>query len=183
MEPSRTRQFTIRQFMVVVAVAACLLAFPRLVAALEPLAAASLAMLLAALVLLHVLVGQVFGWPCPVCSRWALRRLARHRWYYRCSACRARLKRIRFGPWLDAYSPEDAWRYKKPTDAGTWKGFEVPGNLAGSTSGRLLEQKRSTPVLDEKKRRPPYPPEPNPRLEEAKLKVRKFLKHMHEMDE
>ena len=95
--------------------------------------------LLAGFFLLHFLVGEFVGYPCPACSRWALRRLARHRHYYRCSACGARLKRYGLGPWLDATGPQDAARYRKPTDAGTWKGYEPPGRLDDSTSGHLLE--------------------------------------------
>ena len=94
--------------------------------------------LLTAFVLLNMLVEMVFGKLCPSCSRWTLRRLARHRRYYRCSACGGRIKWFRLGPWLDASGPEDAARYRKRTEAGTWKGFAAPKDLEATTSGRLL---------------------------------------------
>jgi hypothetical protein len=134
MQSPRNPRFTIRQFMIVIAVAALVLALPRMVEAQEPFLAC-LAALPTILVFLHYVIEQIFGSPCPVCSRWALRQLARHRRYYRCTACRARLKRYWFGPWLDASGPEDAARYRKPTDAGTWTGFAVSEHLDDSTSG------------------------------------------------
>jgi hypothetical protein len=105
----------------------------------------------------------------------------RHRRYYRCTACRARVKRYWFGPWLDASGPEDAARYRKPTDAGTWTEFAVSEHLDNSTSGQLLKNKRSGPQPDDKARRPIYTPKPNPRLEEARAKVRGFFERLNQI--
>jgi hypothetical protein len=91
------------------------------------------------------------------------------------------VKRFWFGPWLDASGPDDEARYRKPTDAGKWTGFAVPEQLEGTTSGHLLQNKRSGPQLDEKKaRRPVYQPEPSPRLDRARMKFRKFFEHLNE---
>jgi hypothetical protein len=137
---------------------------------------------LMALVLLNLLVKMLLGNPCPACSRWALRQLARHPHYYFCIACRARFKRIGFGPWRDASGPDDAAWYAKRTDAGIWKGFAVPEKCDGSTSGLLLRSKRSRDLPNEARRRP------HQRIagrwrEDASRKVRKFLRHLHEMDD
>jgi hypothetical protein len=180
MQSPRSPRFTIRQFMIVIAVAACLLALPRSMTSQEPFLAC-LAAVPTILLLLHALIEQTFGAPCPVCSRWALRRLARHRRYYRCTACRARVKRYWFGPWLDASGPEDAARYRKPTDAGTWTEFAVSEHLDDSTGGQLLKNKRSGHPPDEKARRPVYKPEPSPRLEEARAKVRDFFERLNQI--
>jgi hypothetical protein len=139
----KRRQFSIARVMIAIAGLAVVLAMPRLATSPADLLARCLMALLVGFFLLHFLTGEFVGYPCPVCSRWALRRLARHRRYYRCSACGARLKRYWLGPWLDATGHQDAAKYRKPTDAGTWKGYEPPGRLDDSTSGHLLENKRS----------------------------------------
>jgi hypothetical protein len=182
MQPPRTPRYAIGQVMVAIAVLASLLAVPRLVHSPERLVMAAVVGMLTTLALLDVLVEMACGQPCPACSRWALRRLARHRHYYRCSACRARFKRFGCGPWLDASGPEDAARYRRPTEAGTWKGYAAPEELDGSASGHLLRSKRSRDLLAEARRRPPRPGA-SPWLEEAKRKVRKFLKNWQEMEE
>jgi hypothetical protein len=180
MQSPRNPRFTIRQFMIVIAGAALLLALPRMVEAQEPFLAC-LAALPTILVLLHYVIEQIFGAPCPVCSRWALRRLVRHRRYYRCTECRARVKRFWFGPWLDASGPDDAVRYRRPSDAGTWTEFAVSEHPDDSTSGQLLKNKRSGHPTDEKARRPIYKPEPSPRLEEARARVRGFFDRLNEI--
>ena len=70
MQSPRNPRFTIRQFMIVIAGAALLLALPRMVEAQEPFLAC-LAAMPTILVLLHYVIEQIFGAPCPVCSRWA----------------------------------------------------------------------------------------------------------------
>jgi hypothetical protein len=132
--------------------------------------------------LVLLLLDMALGNRCPACSRWALRRLARHPRYYCCSACRERFKRFGFGPWLDASGPDDAARYRKPTDAGIWKGFAVPEQLDRSTSGALLQNKRAMDLPREARRRQ-YQPSAERPLEEARRKVRKFLKHLKEIEE
>src|SRR4029077_7142045 len=153
-----------------------LLAVPRLVNSPERLVMVAVVGVLTTFVLLDVLVEMAFGKLCPGCSRRALRRLARHPNYYRCSACRARFKRFGFGPWLDASGPEDADRYRSPTEAGIWKGYAAPEKLDSSTSGHLLRNKRSRDLLAEVKRRPPRPGAGRWR-KEAERKIRKFLKN------
>jgi hypothetical protein len=177
MQPPR---FTIGRVMVWVAAVAFLLAIPRLVTSPELLVTLAIVGMLAALVLLNGLAGMVFGLRCPACSRRTLRRLARHRHYYRCAACRVRLKRFGYGPWLDASGPEDTARYRKPTEAGSWKGFEAPEELDGTTSGRLLRNKRSRGGPAEEPR-PTTPPGPGRRLEEAKRKLRSVLNEWRDL--
>ena len=104
----RSSRFTIGQVMVGIAVFASLLAVPRLAVSPDRIVMVCLVGLLTVLVLLNMLVEMVFGKLCPSCSRWTLRRLARHRRYYRCSACGGRFKWFGLGPWLDASGPEDA---------------------------------------------------------------------------
>ena len=79
----RSSRFTIGQVMVVIAVCAGLLAVPRLAVSPDRIVMVCLVGLLTLLVLLNMLIEMVFGKPCPACSRWTLRRLARHRRYYR----------------------------------------------------------------------------------------------------
>ena len=136
-------RFTIGQVMLVIAVFAGVLAVPRVADSSDRIVLFCVVGLLAVLVLINMLVEMVFGKQCPACSRWTLRRLARHPRYYRCSACRGRFKRFARGPWLDASGPEDAARYRKPTEAGIWKGFAVPKDLGTTTSSRLLLTKRT----------------------------------------
>ena len=144
MRRSSSSRFTIGQAMVAIAILASLLAVPQLVASPHGIVMVCLVGLLTAdLAVLHVLVESVIGLPCPSCGRWTLRRLARHRRFYRCSACRGRFKRFGLGPWLDASGPEDSARFRKPTNAGTWKGFAIPEDLGGTTSGELLRNKRT----------------------------------------
>src|SRR4051794_38017439 len=119
MRRSSASRSTIGQAMVAIAVLASLLAVPQLVVSPDRVVMVSLVGLLTALAVLHVLVESIIGLPCPSCGRWSLRRLARHRRFYRCSACRGRFKRFGLGPWLDASGPEDSARFRKPTDAGT----------------------------------------------------------------
>jgi hypothetical protein len=180
MQPAGAARFTIGQVMVGIAVLASLLAVPRLVLSPDRIVMVCLVGLLTALVVLNVLAEMVFGMPCPSCSRWTLHRLARHPCYYRCSSCRGRFKRYGFGPWLDASGPEDAARFRKPTDAGTWKGFAAPKDLAGTTSGELLEKKR-TLDLPEVVKRQSHQPGRRRHLEAATRKVRKALTQMREV--
>jgi hypothetical protein len=79
----RSSLFTIGQVMVGIAVFASLLAVPRLAVSPDRIVMVCLVGLLTVLVLLNMLVEMVFGKLCPSCSRWTLRRLARHRRYYR----------------------------------------------------------------------------------------------------
>jgi len=78
----RSSLFTIGQVMVGIAVFASLLAVPRLAVSPDRIVMVCLVGLLTVLVLLNMLVEMVFGKLCPSCSRWTLRRLARHRRYY-----------------------------------------------------------------------------------------------------
>jgi hypothetical protein len=155
MRSPRTSRITIGQVMVVIAVIACLLTFPRLVGSREVVVLGGLAWAVGVFALLNLLVGTLIGIPCPSCTRWSLRRLVRHRNYYRCTACRARFKRFGFGPFLDASGSEDAGRYRKPTVAGLWIGFKPPddADLARSTSGLLLRHKRLHDPVKESRRR------------------------------
>jgi hypothetical protein len=167
-----------------IAIFASLLAIPQLVNSPDRLVGfflVGVSGVLTTLVVLNRLVDLVLGKSCPACSRGTLRRLARHRHYYRCSACRARFKRFGHGPWLDASGPDDAARYRKPTEAGIWKGFAVPEKLDGSTSGLLLQNKRSRDLPGEVKRRPRQP-SAGRRLEQAARKARKYLMRLHDME-
>jgi hypothetical protein len=179
MKPTDRPRYSIGQIMVVTAVVAGVLALPRLINSPDRLLSFCFLGLLATAILLNAAIEVVLGKVCPTCSRRALRRLARHRHYYRCSECRARYKRFGFGRWLDASGPEDAARFGKPTDAGIWKGFAVPKDLKGSNSGVLLGSKRSRDLLDEVKQHPPKR-DSGRRLGEAERKVREFLRRRHE---
>ena len=145
-------RYTIGQVMIAIAVLASLLAAPQLVMSPDRVVMVCLVGLLTALAALHISVETVVGRACPACGRWALRRMLRHRHYYRCTACRGRFKRFGFGPWLDASAPEDAGRYRRPTEAGTWKGFISPNDLSKTTSGALLHSKRSRDLTEIVKR-------------------------------
>jgi ribosomal protein L37AE/L43A len=182
MPSPRTRRHTIGQLMTVIAVLAGLLAVPRLVRSPDRLVGVAVLGILVTFALSDVLVAMVFGRACPSCSRRELRRLARNRHYYRCSACRARFKRFGYGPWLDASGAEDADRYRGRAEAGTWKGYAAPEELEGSTSGQLLRGKRSRDPLGEVRRSPPRLGAGR-RLEEAARKVRKFLKNRQAVEE
>src|SRR4051794_36752303 len=176
----KRRQFSISRAMTAIAGFAVVLAMPRLATSPADLVARCLMALLAGSFLLHLLVGEFVGYPCPVCSRWALRRLARHRHYYRCSDCGARLKRYGLGPWLDATGQQDAAKYRKPTDAGTWKGYEPPGQLDDSTSGHLLEIKRSQGRAGQEIWHAPSTGSAR-RIEDAGRKVRSALLRLREI--
>jgi hypothetical protein len=177
-------RYTIGQLMLMIAAAGGVLAISRRIQSPTHPIALGILGLLGTVALLYAAIGAIIGGVCPTCSRRTLRRLARHRHYYRCSACRARFKRFGSGPWLDASGPEDAARYRKPTDAGIWKGFSVPTakDLKGSNSGVLLGSKRSRDPLDVVKQYPPRR-DPGRRLEQAERKVRAFLKRRHEEPE
>lgn len=182
MQPIRQPRFTIGRFMIWIAALAAMLAIPRLIRSPDrPILFCSVGVL-ATVCLLNALIDACLGGPCPLCGRLSLRRLARHRHYYRCVACRAQLKRFGFGPWLDASGPEDAARYRKPSGAGVWKGFDIPRDLKGSSSGVLLGSKRSRDLLEEVKQHPPRPSAARP-LEEAQRKVRDFLLRRRDMEE
>ena len=178
----RSSRFTIGQVMVGTAVFASLLAVPRLAVSPDRIVMVCLVGLLTVLALLNMLVEMVFGKPCPSCSRWTLRRLARHPRYYRCSACGGRFKWFGLGPWLDASGPEDAARYRKRTEAGTWKGFAAPKDLGATTSGRLLQSKRTRDLPGELKHQP-HPPTRQQRLDDAERKARNALNHLRDLRE
>ncbi len=176
---ARAPRYTIGQIMLVIAVLAASLALPRLMNSPDRLVVSCIVVVLAALVMINKLIEVVGGKPCPACSRRALRRLARHRHYYRCLECRAQLKRFGFGPWIDASGPEDASRYRRPSEAGVWKEYAVPESLEGSSSGLLLRSKRSGELLGEVQP-PPRTVGDRRRLEEAERKVRRFLERCHD---
>jgi hypothetical protein len=166
--------------MAVIAVIAAAMVMPRLVSSPEDAVARCLMALILGFLLLHTSVGAIFGYPCPACSRWALRRLARHRHYYRCSACRARLKRYGFGPWQDASGPKDAAMYCGGANAGTWMGFEWPAEPGDSTSGHLLADRRSRGGPGEGLWHAPAPGSAR-RSEEARRKVRAALENLRQI--
>jgi len=176
----RSSRFTIGQVMLGIAVFASLLAVPRLAVSPERIVMVCLVGLLTLIVLLNMLVEMVFGKPCPACSRWTLRRLARHCRYYRCSACGGRFKWFGLGPWRDASGPEDEVKYRKWTEAGTWKGFVAPDDLGASTSGRLLQSKRTRDLPGELKHQP-HPPTRRQRLDAAEQKARAALDHLRDL--
>jgi hypothetical protein len=181
--PSTSRpRYTIGQLMAVIAVTAIVLALPRLIRSPDVLVIQCLAGVLTTLAVIHASIEVIFGKVCPSCSNRALRRLARHPGYYRCMACRARLKRFGFGPWLDASGPGDAARYGRRSEAGVWKTFDAPRDLKGSISGALLGSKRSRDLIDELKQHP-HRPDSGRRLEAAEEKVRAFLRRRREMEE
>ena len=86
------------------------------------------------------------------------------------------------GPWLDASGPEDAARYRKRTEAGTWKGFAAPKDLGATTSGRLLQSKRTRDLPGELKHQP-HPPTRRQRLDDAERKARNALNHLRDLRE
>jgi hypothetical protein len=178
----RKSQFSILGAMAAVAVIALAMVLCREASSPGDAVARCLMALLFGFLLLHLLIGSILGYPCPACSRWALRRLARHRHYYRCSSCRARVKRYGLGPWEDASGPKDAPKFCRDTHAGTWMGFEWPGEPGDSTSGQLLADRRSRGGPGEGLWHPPVPGSPR-RSEEARRKVRAALDHLREIRE
>lgn len=135
---------TIRGWMIRIAIAAGVLGLPGLI---RSAGGGLFISVLAAFVLLAAAFavpgGLLLRRLCPVCSRPSLRRLARHRRFFRCSECRARVKLGPEGEWWDASGPEDADKYQSKAESRRWAGFTVPSDLGGTTSGRLLGNKRS----------------------------------------
>jgi hypothetical protein len=137
-------RYTIGQGMALVAVFAVMFALP------SPRSSTEVRVITSALASVLVLgLGSLafdsfFGVLCPGCERWTMRRMARSPSYYRCGACRMRVRRtlLGFGPWLDASGPEDDARFRGTSRSGTWEGFSVPAEPGGSTSGALLRNKR-----------------------------------------
>ena len=84
--------------------------------------------------------------------------------------------------WLDASGPEDAARYRKRTEAGTWKGFVAPTDLGASTSGRLLHNKRTRDLPGDLKHQP-HSPTRRRRLDDAERKARAALNHLRDLRE
>ena len=175
-------RFTIGQVMLVIAVFGGLLAIPQVAASPDRTVLVCVVALLTVLGLLNMLVEQTLGKQCPACSRWTLRRLARHRRYYRCTACRGRFRRFGLGPWLDASGPEDAARYRKPTESGIWKGFVVSDDVEPTTSSRLLQTKRTGDFQGEVKL-VTHPPARNQRLVDAERKAREALDQLRKLRE
>jgi hypothetical protein len=184
--PERKARYTIGQVMVAIAVIACALAVPQVLRAPQGAGTTYLlsliVLLVAGVAAVHAVVNKMMGFTCPACHSPALRRLARHRHYYRCSVCRARLKHFRFGPWIDASGPEDADKFRRPGGAGTWEGFEVPSDLEGTTTGHLLKDKRSG-EWHELLPRPLHVEGPSRRAWAAEQKVRAFLMRLHGDDD
>lgn len=179
--PSRPRrQFAISRVMAAIAAVAVALAISRQATAPMDPVVTCLSLLLLEFLVLHLLVGKLIGYPCPHCSRWALRRLARHRRYYQCSACGVRMKRVGLGPWLDAAGPEDAGKYRKDSGSGTWYGYEPPGRLDETPSGHLLEAKQSRVETGEGPWRAP-PASSRRRVEDAAKKVRATLGNLRQL--
>lgn len=180
MEPRPRARFRIGQVMFWIAAVACILALPRLIRSprddLFPILLAALAAVPLFFRLVDYALIGVFGTTCPICGRLTLHRIARHRHYYRCSSCRARLYRLGRGPWLDASDHQEAVKFKKATEAGNWTAFKPSETLDGSTSGRLLGTKRSTDLTRVARDRP-LQFDPARELEKAERKVRRFLKH------
>lgn len=181
MQPQRTYRYTIGQFMAGIAFLAGLLALPPLVNSPDRLVLVCIVGILVIFFLINGLIEILIGRRCPACSRRALRRLRSDFHYFCCTECRARFKRFGSGPWLDASGPDDAALYARPTGAGSWKGFAAPRKLDGSTSGLLLQGKRSRDLPGEVRRRL-YQPGARRLREEAERKVRKFLGHVRELN-
>ncbi len=174
MRPSR---YTIGQVMLVIAVFAGLLAAPRMAVSSDRVVMVCVVGLLTALVVLNVVVETFVGKVCPACAQLALRRLARHRRYYGCLACGGRFKRYGLGPWQDASGPEDAARFRRPAGPGMWKGFTVPQELGATTSGRLLQSKRTGELADTGAH-PTHASEQAHSLAEASRRSRAALEHL-----
>ena len=131
----RSSRFTIGQVMVGTAVFASLLAVPRLAVSPDRIVMVCLVGLLTVLALLNMLVEMVFGKPCPSCSRWTLRRLAT----LATTVARRAGDDSSGSDWAPGLMrPAPKTRYRKRTEAGTWKGFAAPKDLGATTSGRLL---------------------------------------------
>lgn len=175
MVPRRRIRFTIGQLMLANLLLAGLFALPPLLRSPDRVYVYSATVILSGLCFLAAVAELILSKRCPTCSRWALRRLSRQTEYYLCTSCRARLKRAWLGPWRDASGPEDADRYARRTDAGTWTGYDPPGKLDGSRSGLLLQGKRTRNPIDEI-RRHPRASASGRGSEEAETKVRKFLR-------
>ncbi len=186
MPTERKARYTIGQVMVAIAIIACTLAVPQVLRSPQSPGTTYLLSLLVLLVAgvaaIHALVSRMIGFTCPACHRPAVRRLARHRQYYRCSACRARFKRFRHGVWLDASGPEDAEKFRKPGGAGTWEGYQIPSDLEGTTTGHLLKDKR-TGDWQEVVPRPPHVEGPSARESAARRKVSAILSRLHPIED
>lgn len=182
MKPRRRFRFTLWQLMLTNLVVGVWLALPRVLNSPDRVIAFSAAVILSVLCLFAAVAEVVLSKRCPNCSRWSLRRLARHSSYYLCTSCRARLKRAWLGPWRDASGPEDAARYERRSHAGIWKGYAPPGELDGSGSGHLLQIKRARDPIDEI-RRHPRPIATGRGPDRASAKVRRFLLARREDDD
>jgi hypothetical protein len=94
------------------------------------------------LLVLKSLVDLLFGIPCPACSCWTLRRLARTPTHYRCNRCGMRFKRYGFGPWQDASGPADEAYYSSRRSTHRWLGYTKPQPRGDTTTGVLLKSHR-----------------------------------------
>lgn len=139
--PSRLR-ISIGQWTVLVAAIACFYSLPHQKTTADIQLVGSIFALVPILLLVSVLVDALVGIPCPGCSRWTLRRLARARRYYSCSHCGGRYKRFGFRPWQDASGPDHDMVYRGKSRARPWLGFAVPEDHDDTTTGALLRSHR-----------------------------------------
>ena len=143
MARSAKSQVTIGQAMIFIAVFAATLALPHFQSATERKVAVCVIALLPLMLLTDRCVDLLLGRLCPGCRRWSVRRLARHRSFYQCASCGARLKRSFLGPWCDASGPEHDAIFRGKPRRRTWIGFtrsQDPGDT--TTTGSLLRSQR-----------------------------------------
>lgn len=176
----RGPRYTIGQLMIVIAAASVLLSIPEWWSPLLVWFAILGPTFLPLLITANTMIEWSLGRRCPVCSRRALRRLARHPRYYRCRACHARLKRTRFGPWCDASGLKDDFRFR--SQSGNWRGYVPPVEGDDSTGGILLEGKRSLDLATEARQKHHSPAPSSRSLEAARLKVQRFVASRHPTD-
>jgi hypothetical protein len=145
--PSKPKQFTIAQFMVVVAALAVLLAIP-----LDPLVRA-IVIVLGSVVIFPMLAyfrlfDLIMGARCDRCYQGILRRVAVYSFgyrFYRCEACGARYKRGVLGFWHDASAQRDDGAYRRAIEFDPWSsGPELlqSDEAFSGTHGTLLANKQ-----------------------------------------
>ena len=150
----RQPRYTIGQFMALIAALACAFSVPRLIRSArfmtsgESMLLTCVAALPLILVVTNFLIELALGIQCPACSRWGLKRLARHRRYYHCPACGVRVKRSGFGPWRDASGPNEAANYRRRDASRPWVGYSIPAEPGDTTSGQLLRNQRKRRPAD-----------------------------------
>ena len=169
--------------MLVIAVFAASLALPRLMNSPDRLVVSCLIGVLAALVLINKVIEVICGKPCPACSRRALRRLARHRHYYRCLECsRSAQARSGLAPGSMHPAPTTHADITSRPRPGSGRNTPCPRSSMVQAAASCSRARGPGELVGEI-HPPPRSAGDRRRLEEAEKKVRKFLGYRHDEED